>query len=110
MVLTKKRNSKVKKNSNRDNARYKIILWLHSRGEAIQNSMFRDSQAGLASMKWVDLTNRLDELAEWGIIQKKQSEVVSNYVYSLTDKGREIAASLVNLKEKHPELKNFDIF
>ena len=110
MGLTKKRNSNVKKNSNRDNARYKIILWLHSRGESIQNSMFKDTQAGLASMKWVDLTNRLDELAEWGIIQKKQSEVVSNYVYSLTDKGREIAASLVNLKEKHPELKNFDIF
>ena len=118
LVLNKKIKTKKEKNqiirkgkihSNRDVARYKIILWIHSRGEVIQNSMVKDTQSGLPSMKWGDLSTRLNELEEWGIIQKKQSEVVSLFVYSLTDKGREIVESLVNLKEKYPGL-NFGIY
>ena len=108
--IIKRPSNRGKHYSNKDNARFKIILWLEQRGEAIQNSMFKDTQAGLAAMKWIDLTNRLDELTEWGIIKKKQSTVVSSFIYSLTDEGRAVAKTIHELKDKHPELINFEAF
>ena len=100
-----------KKYSNKDNVRLKIILFLYSQGKSNAYAMIKDSKSGITGQKWVDFTNRLDELVEWNLVEKKQSEDAANVkVYFLTTRGREIAELIINLEEKFPELWKFESF
>ena len=102
---------KSRKNSNRDNVRFKIILWGYShRSGFIQNSIVADSKSGVPAQKWVELTNRLNELIEWGLLIKKKSDIVNNDIYSLTERGQELAHEILEWKNKFPELWNFESF
>ena len=100
-----------KKYSNKDNVRLKIILFLYSQGKSNAYAMMKDSKSHIAGQKWVEFSNRLDELIEWNLIGKRQSEDAANVtVYFLTTRGREIAELIISLEEKFPELWNLESF
>jgi len=101
----------IKKYTNRDNTRFKIILWGYShRSGFIKNSIFKDSKSGISAQKWVELNNRLNELIEWGLLIKKKSDIVTNDIYSLTERGQELANEIIEWENKFPELWNFESF
>ena len=100
-----------KKYTQRDNTRFKIILWGYSHSSGfLQNSIFKDSKSGVSGQKWIELSNRLDELIEWGLLVKKKSDVVNRDVYSLTERGNKIANEIIEWENKFPELWNFESF
>lgn len=86
-------------------------MWLFSQGRSNQYSMMKDSKSAISGQKWTELANRLDELIEWGIIEKKQSEDAANVkVFFLTKRGQEFASAIIGWKDKFPELLNFESF
>lgn len=100
-----------KKYSNKDNVRLKIILFLYSQGKSNAYAMTKDSKSNITGQKWLEFSNRLHELVEWNLVEKKQSEDAANVkVYSLTTRGREIAELILSLEEKFPELWKLESF
>ena len=94
----------------RDNVRLKIILFLYANGRASQNKML-NTDSGLSGQKWVTMKNTLDELCEWGWIEKKQSEDVANVtMYSLLEDGKNTAKKIKDLENNAPELFKLDSF
>ena len=106
-----KKNKSKKSNTQKDNIRFKIILWgfQHKTG-FIKNSIFKDSKSGVKGLKWVELNNRLTELIEWGLLTSKKSDHVDNDIFILTERGREIATEILEWEKKFPELWNFQSF
>jgi len=73
--------------------------------------MTRDSKSRIRGQKWVTFANILEELCEWGWIEKKQSEDAENVkVYSLLERGKKIAILLTDLEKSHQELWKLDSF
>ena len=100
-----------KKYSNKDNVKLKIIMWLLSQGKSKQYSMMKDSKSGITGQKWTELSNRLQELVDSRLVEKKPSEDVANVImYSLTSRGSEFALQIIELEENIPELWNFESF
>ncbi len=96
---------------NKDNVRLKVIMWLYSQGKSNQYKMMKDSKSGIRGQKWVTLANVLDELNNWKWIEKKQSEDAANVkVFSLTEKGTNIAKAITELETNSPELWKLDSF
>lgn len=86
-------------------------MFLYSVKRANQHRMMNDEKAGLRGQKWVTLANVLDELCEWVWIEKKPSEDAANVtVYELLDKGRELAKTLMDVKNQNSELWKLDSF
>jgi len=80
-------------------------------GKSNQYKMMKDSKSRIRGQKWVTLANILEELCEWGWIEKKQSEDAENVkVYSLLEKGLKIAKLFTELETTHPELWKLDSF
>jgi len=110
-VITKRSTNQGKKYSNKDNVKLKIIMWIYSQGKSNQNSMVKDSKSNISGQKWNELSNRLQELIDSGLIKKNPSEDVANVMmYSLTLRGQEFAQQILDLKQKMPELWNFESF
>ena len=100
-----------KRYTNKDNVKLKIIMWFFSQGKSNQNSMMKDSKSGIRGQKWVEMSNRLQELIDSGLIEKKQSEDVANVMmYSLTTRGKEFAQQIVDLEDTMPELWKLESF
>jgi len=112
MVKITKPTNAGKRYSNKDNVKFKIIMWLFSQGKSKQYSMMKDSKSGITGQKWQELANRLQELIDSKLIEKKESEdVVGIMMYYLTDRGREFASEIIQLEEKMPELwEHFESF
>lgn len=86
-------------------------MWLFSQGKSKQYSMMKDSKSGITGQKWTELANRLQELVDLGLVERKPSEDVANVMmYSLTERGRGFASQIMELEEKMPELWNFESF
>ena len=104
--------NKGKKYSNKDNVKLKIIMWILSKGKVNQNSMMGTSKSGITGQKWNELMNRLQELIDVGLIQKKQSEdsAANIMMYSLTIRGQEFAKQVIDLEETMPEFWKFESF
>jgi len=86
-------------------------MYLFSVAKANQNKMMNDETAGLRGQKWISLTNTLDELCEWGWIEKKRSDEAANVtVYQLLEKGRKVALALKELQGGKNELLKLDSF
>ena len=95
----------------KDNVRLKIIMYLLSVGKTNQNRMMNDERAGLRGQKWISLANTLDELCEWGLIEKKKSDEAANVtVYQLLEKGRNLALTLKDSNNTNSELWKLDSF
>lgn len=106
-----KKNKSKKSNTQKDNIRFKIILWgFQNKTGFIKNSIMKDSKSGIKGQKWVELNNRLSELIEWGLLASNKSEHVENDIFFLTERGREIAKEIVEWEKKFPELWNFQSF
>ena len=106
-----KKNKSKKSNTQKDNIRFKIILWgFQNKKGFIKNSIMKDSKSGIKGQKWVELNNRLSELIEWGLLASNKSEHVENDIFFLTERGREIAKEIVEWEKKFPELWNFQSF
>lgn len=97
---------------NKDNTRLKVIMWLSGVGKSNQNNMMNEEHSPLKrGQKWVRLSNILDELVEWGWIEKKPSKDVKGVMmYELLDAGREIAKVVKSLEENSSVFKNLDCF
>ena len=92
----------------KDNVRLKVIMWLYSKKRSNQNKMMNED-SGLRGQKWIALSNVLDELCEWGWIEKSQSEDVANVkIYQLLEKGRKIAEVIHKLQNDSSELWKLD--
>ena len=92
----------------KDNTRLKIIMWLYSKKRSNQNQMM-NKDSGLRGQSWVKLSNVLNELCEWGWIEKNQSEDVANVtVYQLLQKGMGIAEVINKLQNDSSELWKLD--
>ena len=106
-----KKNKSKRSNTQKDNIRFKIILWgFQNKTGFIKNSIMKDSKSGIKGQKWVELNNRLSELIEWGLLASNKSEYVENDIFFLTERGREIAKEIVEWEKKFPELWNFQSF
>lgn len=113
MVKIQKPSNAGKRYSNKDNVRLKIIMWLFSQGKPLnQYSMMKDSKSGITGQKWPELANRLQELIDVKLVDKKEStDVVGVIMYSLTTRGREFVNEIIQLEEKLPELwESFESF
>ena len=103
-----KKNKSKKSNTQKDNIRFKIILWgFQNKKGFIKNSIMKDSKSGIKGQKWVELNNRLSELIEWGLLASNKSEHVENDIFFLTERGREIAKEIV---EWEKNFQNYGIF
>ena len=109
--IPKRPTNQGKKYTNKDNVKLKIVMWFYSQGKSNQNSMMKDSKSGIRGQKWVEMSNRLQELIDLGLIEKKQSEDVANVMmYSLTTRGQEFAKQIIDLEEQIPELWKLESF
>ena len=65
----------------------------------------------ISGQKWTELSNRLQELIELELVEKKPSEDVANVMmYSLTTRGQEFAKQIIDLEEQIPELWKLESF
>lgn len=95
----------------KDNVRLKVVTYLLSVPKANQNKMMNDERAGLRGQKWISLANTLNELCEWGWIEKKESDEAANVtVYQLLEKGRKVAFALKEMHDGNNELLKLDSF
>ena len=109
--IPKRPTNQGKRYTNKDNVKLKIVMWFFSQGKSNQNSIMKDSKSGISGQKWTELSNRLQELIDSGLIEKKQSEDVANVMmYSLTLRGQEFAQQIVDLEDKMPELWKLESF
>ena len=94
----------------RDNTRIQIILFLRSNKVANQNKI-RHEAKGLSTQQWTPMKNMLDEMCEWGWIEKRASEESQNMtVYSLTDTGIAVGKQLIEIRDKFEEFFKLDSF
>ena len=96
----------------RDNTKLKVIMYLYSLGKgANQNKMLNDEKALLRGQEWARFNNTLDDMCGAGLLSKSASEDAENVtVYRLTDKGKEIATLIRDLREKKHPLLEIDAF
>ena len=94
----------------RDNTRIQIILFLRSNKVANQNKI-RHEAKGLSTQQWTPMKNMLDEMCDWGWIEKRASEESQNMtVYSLTDTGTAVGKQLIEIRDNFEEFFKLDSF
>ena len=95
-----------------DNRRMKTLRILKSEGNKNQSQLM--TTQGLTSTQWRNFGNILDEMVEWGWVEKKQSTDAKNVkMFSLTDTGHNIHKvfdDLLKNDELYDELTKLDIF
>ena len=95
-----------------DNRRMKTLRILKSEGNKNQSQLM--TTQGLTSTQWRNFGNILDEMVEWGWIEKKQSTDAKNVkMFSLTDRGHNVHKvfdDLLKNDELYDELTKLDIF
>ena len=94
----------------RDNTRVQIMIFLKSHKVANQNKIKHEAK-GLSTQNWNPMKNTLDEMCEWGWIEKRASEEAQNMtVYSLTDTGQTVADQFIEVRNKFEEFFKLDSF
>ena len=94
----------------KDNKRVKTLKILKARGKMNQNRLMHS--VGLTRSQWAKYDARLNEMIEWGWLNKDPStEYKGGTIYSLTKVGSNLADFFNEIYNKQPdELSKLEIF